>query len=109
MTSRYGIIILLIVSYCLGFFSDHYFAYINYIQSAPINNYITLTITSLSTTDTSANNIIDQPPPMINDVTMNTSPSAVCGDKIKQLIIIYMLHPLLILQPHVNNNQYNVW
>jgi len=69
-TSRYGCgIILLVVSYCLGFFSGHYFAYINIddyiIQSAPSNN-ITLSIISSATNNDIDKDIINLQPPLIN-------------------------------------------
>ena len=78
-TSRYrcGIILLIFVSYCLGFFSGHYFAYINIdnIQSAASNN-ITLTTSSATYNDKNNNDIINRPPPKIN----NINPSAVTCD-----------------------------
>ena len=70
-TSSYGII-LTIVSYCLGFFSGHYFAIINIdnIQLAPINN---VTLSTISNTDKNDVDIIDHPP-MVN----NINPSVTC-------------------------------
>jgi len=66
--SCYGCgLILIIISYCLGFFSGHYFAIINidndYIQLAPIDN---VTLTTATDTDDIDKDIIDQPPPVIN-------------------------------------------
>jgi len=74
-TSRYGCgIILLVVSYCLGFFSGHYFAYINIdnIQLAPINN---VTFSTISNTDKNDVDIIEHPP-MVN----NINPSVTCDN-----------------------------
>ena len=70
-------LILIIISYCLGFFSGHYFAQINIdndcIQSAPpINNIALSTISSATNNDKNNNDINDQQQPIINIINPST-------------------------------------